>query len=207
MGREIMSLFAESGHELVYRSDESGSETLSAPQVVLDFSNPAAISRTIEVCGENKSALVLGTTGLDDTDVAAVRELSALVPVVHSSNFCAGINILSMILADYSNILADWGMEIGEMHHDKKKDAPSGTALMLMASSGRKCPAHSVRLGNLPGDHAVYFANGDELITFSHRIISRSVLSRGALTAANFAHGAPCGYYEFKDVLRASGNG
>jgi 4-hydroxy-tetrahydrodipicolinate reductase len=202
MGAEIAALFGGLGHELVLTADENGEHASGVPGVVLDFSRPSALGATIRICRERASALVLGTTGLSDEDLEAVRGLAGSVPVVHSSNFGAGVNILAMILSDYAGILRDWGMEMEEMHHDKKADAPSGTALLLMEAAGRKCPTHSVRLGNLPGDHTVYFADGDELLTFSHRVINRGLLARGALRAAEFALSAKAGYYTFRDVLR-----
>jgi 4-hydroxy-tetrahydrodipicolinate reductase len=203
MGGEISSLFGRRGHKLVLTMDEEGEESSDAPEVVLDFSRPEALISTIRICRKHGAPLVLGTTGLTERETDAVRELAAHVPVVHSSNFGVGINILGMILADYASVLGDWEMEMEEMHHNKKADAPSGTALWLMASAGRRCPAHSVRLGNLPGDHTVYFANGDEMLSFSHRVINRSVLAVGALRAAEFALGAKTGHYNFQDVLKS----
>ncbi|MDR1916929.1 MAG: 4-hydroxy-tetrahydrodipicolinate reductase [Synergistaceae bacterium] len=202
MGAEITSLFGASGHELVMTVDENGGASRGVPQIVLDFSRPSALESTLRICREHTAALVLGTTGLSSEDMSAVREMSRLVPVVYSANYGVGINILMMMLSDYSEILSDWEMEMEEMHHNKKIDAPSGTALALMDALGRKCPAHSVRLGNLPGDHTVYLANSDELLTFTHRTINRSALSRGALLAAEFAISAGKGYYNFQDVLR-----
>ncbi|MDR1472234.1 MAG: 4-hydroxy-tetrahydrodipicolinate reductase [Synergistaceae bacterium] len=203
MGAEIIPLFESRGHELVMKVDENGEEALGTPRVVLDFSRPSALASTVRICRECSSALVLGTTGLSTSDGESLRGLSSLVPVVYSPNFGVGINILSMILSDYSEILAGWDAEIVETHHDKKVDAPSGTALALMDALGRRCPAHSIRLGNLPGDHSVHLANSDELMTFTHRTINRGVLARGALLAAEFAASADSGYYNFQDVLRS----
>ncbi len=208
MGREIASVFAEAGHELTLAVDERGGDSCSAsgaPQVIVDFSRPAALDATLALCGRHDAALVLGTTGLDDAQLAAVRLLAKTRAVVQSANFGTGINLMAMILRDYAEMLGDWTMEIVDVHHDKKVDAPSGTALMLMESTGRTCPVHSLRLGNLPGDHTVHFSNGDELLSFSHRIVNRTMLARGALCAAEFASGAKAGFYTFQDVLRAAG--
>lgn len=208
MGHEVASVFAEAGHELVLAVDEHGGDfegalgASGAPRVIVDFSRPAALDATLALCEEHEAALVLGTTGLDDEQLAAVRALAATRAVVQSANFGTGINLMAMILRDYAAMLSDWSLEIEETHHDKKVDAPSGTALMLMESTGRTCPIHSLRLGNLPGDHAVHFSNGDELLSFSHRIVNRTMLARGALRAAEFAAGAKAGFYTFEDVLR-----
>lgn len=205
MGREIAALFGEAGHELAATLDEGGRRVDASPEVVVDFSLPSALPATLEMCREHGSALVIGTTGFSAEDESAIRELGANVPVVHSSNFGPGVNLLAMIMEDYAKIFADWEMEIEEIHHNKKRDAPSGTAIMLMRAAGRNennCPWHSLRLGNIPGDHTVFLSNGDELMTLSHRTVNRGALARGALTAAEFAAGAEPGYYTFRDVLR-----
>lgn len=204
MGRELASLLENAGHELVLAIDAESENTKSQPQVILDFSLASAWPSTLRLCRKHRSALVLGTTGFSETQLLEVRELSETVAVVHSSNFGVGVNLLAMILQDYNAMLADWEMEIVEAHHNRKKDAPSGTAKMLMTAAGRTCPAHSLRLGNLPGDHSVYFALGDETLTFTHHAISRSMFARGAVRAAEFAVGAAPGYYNFRDVLMAA---
>ena len=203
MGREIAAVFTEAGHKLVLTIDEYGGELLGEPQVIVDFSRSAALAATLELCEKHGAALVLGTTALDETQQKEVRALAQSHAVVQSANFGPGINLLAMILRDYREMLADWTMEIVETHHDKKVDAPSGTALLLMEPTGRTCPIHSLRMGNLPGDHAVLFSNGDELLSFSHRIVNRSMLAKGALHAAEFAATAGPGHYTFQDVLRA----
>lgn len=202
MGQELAALFAGKGHELVLSADKSGENVSAPPQVVLDFSLPQALPVTLRLCRSHKSALVLGTTGLGEAEAGEVRRLAQTVPVIHSSNFGVGTNILAMILRDYSGLLAEWELEIEEAHHNKKIDAPSGTALMLMRATGRTCPAHSLRLGNLPGDHTAHFAMGDELLSFTHRAVSRSMFAAGALKAAEFAVNSAAGYYNFQDVLR-----
>lgn len=202
MGREIAALFSEAGHELVLTADAASENITGQPQVIIDFSLPSALASTLRYCRNYGSALVLGTTGLSDEQASEVRELAKKVPVVHSANFSIGINILAMILQDYGNMLSDWDLEIEEAHHNKKKDAPSGTAIMLMKATGRDCPTHSLRLGNLPGDHTVHYAHGDEMLAFTHRAVNRAMFAAGALKAAEFAAGAQAGYYNFQDVLR-----
>jgi len=92
-------------------------------------------------------------------------------------------------------------VEICETHHNKKKDAPSGTAILLRDALGRDCPAHSLRMGGVPGDHSVIFASEGELFSLTHRAISRSVFAYGALRAAEFAAAAQPGFYSFEEVL------
>lgn len=204
MGHELASLFENAGHNLTLTVDLDSEKVKASPQVILDFSLPTAWASTLRLCREHSSALVLGTTGFNEEQLREVRKLSESVAVVHSSNFGVGTNILAMILQNYSSMLSDWEMELVEAHHNRKKDAPSGTAKMLMSAAGRCCPTHSLRLGNLPGDHSVCFALGDEVLTFTHHAISRSMFARGAMRAAEFAATAVPGYYSFQDVLKAA---
>lgn len=205
MGREISSLFRAEGHRLVLAIDEEGGELNGEPEVIMDFSRPGALPSTLALCKKHGSALVLGTTGLDARALETVRRAARDITVVRSANFATGLNLLSMILQEYREHFADWSVEISETHHDRKADAPSGTAVMLGESIGRECPIHSLRLGNLPGDHTVLLSNGDELLTFSHRAVSRAMFAHGVLRAAEFAINAPNGLYSYIDVLRASG--
>ena len=205
MGREVVRIFSEAGHDLVLSVDEKSRDITGVPEVILDFSLPAGLPVSIALSREYGCGLIVGSTGLSDEQVEELRQLGESCAVVHSSNFGIGINLLSMILDDYREQFAGWDMEIVETHHDKKRDAPSGSALMLAAATGRDFPLermHSLRLGNLPGDHAVHMSNGDELIVLSHRLVNRAALAAGALRAAEFARSAPAGYYTFRDVLR-----
>lgn len=202
MGRELAAQFSGAGYELVLTADAAGENIQGQPQVIVDFSLPPALTSTLRYCRNYGAALVLGTTGFSDEQLTEINKLSKEVPVVHSANFGIGVNLLAMILQDYSDMLSDWDLEIEEAHHNKKKDAPSGTAVMLMKAAGRDCPTHSLRLGNLPGDHTVHFALGDEMLSFTHRAINRAMFATGALRAAEFAVGAQAGYYNFQDVLR-----
>ncbi len=202
MGQEIAKAFDGAGHERVLTSDLAGTECKAKPDVIIDFSSHSALWGTIELCRKHGSSLVVGTTALQEQHFARLRKLSEEVAVVQSFNFATGVNVLKMILRDYAPLLSDWDLEVGETHHNKKKDAPSGTAILLRDATGRDCPTHSFRLGGVPGDHSVYFANDGEILTFSHRALARNVFAIGALRAALFALTAAPGFYSFEDVLR-----
>ncbi|MDR1648830.1 MAG: 4-hydroxy-tetrahydrodipicolinate reductase [Synergistaceae bacterium] len=203
MGQEIAKLFGDAGHDLVLTSDIAGTEYREKPEVVMDFSSHAALAGTVELCGVHGAALVVGTTALSGEHLASLRRLGEKHAVVQSFNFATGVNVLKMILRDYAPLLSDWDMEIEETHHNKKKDAPSGTAILLMEATGRDAPAtHSLRLGGVPGDHSVHFANDGEVLSFTHRALARNVFALGALRAALFALSARPGFYSFEDVLR-----
>ncbi|MDR1740961.1 MAG: 4-hydroxy-tetrahydrodipicolinate reductase [Synergistaceae bacterium] len=201
MGREIALVFGAEGHELVLTADVAGTECRGRPEVILDFSSPAALVGTLALRSEHGCALVVGTTALRGDQLDALRTIPAAV--VQSFNFATGVNILKMVLRDYAPMLSGWDAEFVEAHHNKKKDAPSGTAILLRDAAGRGgAPIHSLRLGGVPGDHEVLFAGEGEVLTFGHRAISRSVFAWGAHLAAKFAVRAPNGFYSFEDVLR-----
>lgn len=208
MGHEIISAFDAAGHEAVLLVDVNGTEGNEHPQLIVDFSSYNALPCTVALCREHKAALVIGTTALKNEHLDELRELSKEVPVVQSFNFAVGINILKMILRDYSKMLFDWDVEITETHHNKKKDAPSGTAIMLRSAiqegdAGRgEIHDHSLRLGGVPGEHTVIFGNDSELLSFTHTALTRSLFAFGALKAANFAINAKPAMYTFEDVLR-----
>ncbi len=199
MGQELLKVFAQ--HECVYTADVDGVRESGAPKVVLDFSTPKALPVTLGACERFKAACVVGTTALGESDLAALHDLATRVPVVQSFNFSQGVTILKMMLRSFAPLLAGWDAEIVETHHNKKKDAPSGTAILLGQAMGRECPTHSLRLGGVPGDHTVVFANDGEVLELSHRAISRSVFALGALRAAEFALRADKGFYTFEEVV------
>ena len=199
MGGEIRKIF--SSHDLVFALDVNGETFTENPEVMLDFSLPGALEKTLGAVRRFSCPLVLGTTGLSAAQMEQVRALGSTVAVVQSFNFAAGVTLLKMILREYAPLFADWDAEISESHHNKKKDAPSGTAVLLRDALGRDCPTHSLRLGGLPGDHSVYFANEGEMVTLTHRALSRSVFALGALKAAEFVLSAQPGFYSFEEVL------
>ena len=202
MGQEIATLFSRSQHELVLTSDLTGTKYKTKPDVLVDFSSHAALAGTVALCETHKAALVIGTTALEEEHFALLRELGKKTAVVQSFNFAVGVSVLKMILQDYAPLLSEWDLEIEEVHHNKKKDAPSGTAILLRDATGRFCPMHSLRLGGVPGDHSVHFANEGEVLSFTHRALSRNVFALGALRAALFASDAKEGLYTFEDVLK-----
>jgi 4-hydroxy-tetrahydrodipicolinate reductase len=206
MGQEIAKLFGGAGHEVVLTSDAEGTECREKPEVIVDFSSYAALPGTIGLCGLHGAALVVGTTALSEEHLASLKKLGEKTAVVQSFNFATGVNVLKMVLRDYAPLLSDWDAEIVETHHNKKKDAPSGTAILLRDAAGRDAPTHSLRMGGVPGDHSVHFANDGEVLSFTHRALARNVFALGALRAALFASKARPGFYSFEDVLRQGRN-
>lgn len=193
--------------------------------VVIDFSNAQAIDGLLDYCMGKKLPCVLCTTGLSEAQLQKVEEAGEKTAVLKSANMSLGINLLLKLLKDAAGILAPAGfdIEIVEKHHNKKVDAPSGTALALADSineeldnayeyiydrSGRreKRPVKeiglsAVRGGTIVGEHDVIFAGADEVITFSHTAYSKAVFGKGAIQAAKFLAGKPAGKYDMSDVV------
>ena len=194
---------------------------------VLDFTVPAA---TIEFAGYAAQARivhVIGTTGCSSDDEAKIAAAARHTTIVKSGNYSFGLNILSVLVEKVAKALdpKDFDIEILEMHHKHKVDAPSGTALLLgeAAAKGRKIDLSdnavrsrdghtgaraegsigfaTLRGGSVVGDHTVMFAGVDETITLSHHALNRGMFARGAIAAAKWAHGQKHGLYSMRDVL------
>ncbi len=198
----------------------------AAADVVLDFTTPAATVVHAALAAESGTALVVGTTGLGAAESAVLEGAAAKVAIVQAANMSVGINLLLGLVRQVAGTLdADYDIEILEMHHRHKVDAPSGTALALgrAAAAGRGIePADSevrvrdgitgprqagtigyatLRGGDVVGDHAVIFAAEGERLELAHKASSRQVFARGAIRAALWVAGRPPGLYGMDDVL------
>ncbi|QFJ54644.1 4-hydroxy-tetrahydrodipicolinate reductase [Pseudobutyrivibrio xylanivorans] len=193
--------------------------------VVIDFSNAAAVNGLLDSCVKNSKPVVLCTTGLSEEMLAHVDEATKKVAVLRSANMSLGINTLFDLCKKATQIFAEAGfdIEIVEKHHNQKLDAPSGTALALAdacndalnekydycygrADRREKRPKNeigisAVRGGNIVGEHEVIFAGLDEVITIKHTAYSKSVFAKGAVEAAKFLAGKPAGLYDMKEVI------
>jgi 4-hydroxy-tetrahydrodipicolinate reductase len=174
--------------------------------VLIDFTAPEATAATLDYVARYKKAVVIGTTGIPDDVLTKIEEVSKVVPVVFSPNMAVGVNVLFAVLPDLVKRLGpDYGIEIIEAHHKGKKDAPSGTAKklheVLTLASGKDIPAHSVRLGDIVGDHTVILCGNSERIEIKHQAHSRDLFAVGALKAAKWIAGKPAGLYSMQDVL------
>ncbi len=205
MGKEIIETFEEAGHLAVLRLDLDGEKIEGTPDVMIDFSRPEALDKTLGACERYGCPLVIGTTALGEKDMKRLKALSEKVPIVQSYNFSIGINVMLGMLEEFSSMMSDWDAEIIETHHNLKKDKPSGTAIMMKKAVKRDIPAHSLRIGGVPGDHSVVFANEGEILEISHRAISRKVFAIGALRAVNWIVGKKPGLYAFGEVIGLKG--
>ena len=203
-------------------------ELAAASDVLVDFTAPSALGAHLAAAVAAETPLVIGTTGLTDADHRAIDEGAARVAILQTANTSLGVNLLSALVEDTARRLGpDWDIEIVEMHHRHKRDAPSGTALLLGAAANRGRGASdgtshnrldrlstgagareeggiyyaSLRGGSVAGDHLVVFAGEGERIELGHRAEDRSIFARGAIKAALWLAGKPPGRYSMKDVL------
>jgi 4-hydroxy-tetrahydrodipicolinate reductase len=185
----------------------AGAEEGGPRPVVIDFSTPAALLALCAAPGPLAALpLVSGTTGLDAAAEAALSARALVSAVVWAPNMSVGVQLLARLVAATAAALPGAGIEIVETHHRHKQDAPSGTAIRLgqaVREGGRTgdIHMHSLRMGEVVGDHDVHFALDHEVVTLRHRALSRDVFAAGALQAARFAATAPPGRYGIDAVL------
>ena len=242
MGRMVASLAEEEGFLLSGALEFSSSpnlgqtlcgvkitsdpeEALKGADVVVEFALPEGFENRLAEYLKHGVPCVIGTTGLDASSEEALTKASEKIPVIHASNFSLGVNLLGGLLKQAAAVLgSDYDVEILEMHHRHKKDAPSGTALFLAekVEEGRKVgrekeiygrygkcgerprgeiAIHALRGGDVVGDHTVVFASEGERVEFTHRASSRSNFAKGALKAAAFLCGKKAGQYTMSDVI------
>lgn len=172
--------------------------------VAVDFSLPEGFDAILALCLARGAPLVSGTTGLDPAQRGAIDAASARIPVLWASNFSLGVAVLHDLVERSARTLAGWDCDIVEVHHARKVDAPSGTALTLgaAAEAGGAAPRYaSLRAGDVVGEHTVQFTGPGERIELVHRATSRDVFARGALHAAVRLRGKPPGRYRVADLL------
>lgn len=248
MGRRIAALAIEAevfdivgavefpGHEAIGQDigDLAGvgsfglkvSEQLAdVPDVMIDFSLPEGSLEWVEYCRAHKIKMVIGTTGHTESQEAAIADAAGTIAIVKAGNYSMGINLLCKLVALAAKTLGDqFDIEVSETHHRFKKDAPSGTAIMLakaacaalgkeygeVAVLGRggiqprkpgEIGMHALRVGDTVGEHTVYFGNLGETLTLSHSVHTRDTLVRGALRATQWVMDKPVGLYDMQDVL------
>ncbi len=237
MGRVISGIVAEDSNAEIVAGIDPAAVECGYPvfknagdcdvkaDVMIDFSSYKAVDSVIEYCAKNKLPLVECTTGLTEDQIEALKELSKNSAVLRSANMSMGINTIAKLLADAVKALAPAGfdIEIVEKHHNRKKDAPSGTALLLAdaindaseekyeytfdrstrheARNPKEIGISAVRGGSIVGEHEIIFAGTDEVIEIKHTAYSRSIFGKGAVEAAKFIAGKTAGMYDMQDVI------
>ena len=198
---------------------------LKASDIIIDFSLPKACELLLESAMKRPKPLVIGTTGLSTHQLNLLKQASDMMPILYATNMSLGVALLNKLVYQASSALDDFDIEIVEMHHRHKKDAPSGTALTLSesAAAGRNLDINKVRIsgrdgnigerskdeisvmalrgGDIVGRHTVGFYNDGEFIELNHTATSRSTFSKGALKAASWLVNKESGLYSISDCL------
>ena len=230
MGRKLCELAPGNGLEVVAKVDVADGfdrEWPAETEGVVDFSHHTALPPAIAKAAEQGIPYVIGTTGVTPDEQKAVDAASKVIPVVQSGNYSLGVNLLLTLVERAASVLGpEYDIEITEMHHRHKKDAPSGTALMLAksAAAGRgategfiygrqgdtgerprgEIAIHALRGGSVVGDHTVMFAGELERVELTHKAQDRAAFAAGALQALRWAKGKVPGIYTMRDVIKSS---
>lgn len=216
------------GSQLRFTHDWAGVPTLD---VVIDFSGPEGLQAALQHCLDSGAALVVGTTGVGDALEARLAQASRHLPLLRSANFSLGVAVLSRLLRQAAAALADWDLEILEAHHNRKEDAPSGTALLLgeaaaagrgvalgeqavFSREGRTGPREAgeigfavIRGGDIVGEHTAMLIGHGERLELAHRATDRGIFARGAIEAAHWLAGRPPGGYDLDAMLAERSGG
>lgn len=194
--------------------------------VIIDFSRPQTLPEIIKLCEKSKKPVVLATTGYTDDDLKKIDNLAKKVAVFKSANMSLGVNVMASVVKAMTAALKGYDIEIIEAHHNQKVDAPSGTAKLLLDAVessldytpdvvdgrvGDDCKRkpgeigmHAIRGGTIVGEHTVMFAGTDEIIEIKHTALSRTILARGAVSAAGYILGKKPGIYNMDDCIKNS---
>lgn len=227
MGKLLQQRLADEAVGLVSIDGENGVPRTFAelpdvqPQVVIDFSHHSAVASVAEYAVKNRCALVVGTTGHTEEEKQAIYDAAKSVPVFYSGNMSLGIAVLCKLAKQAAASFPDADIEIVEIHHNRKVDAPSGTAKMLFeavkearpnayANCGRagegkrttdEVGISSLRMGNVVGIHEVHIATASQQLTLRHEACDRGMFADGAIAAAAFVVTKPAGLYNMGNLL------
>ena len=228
MGQAIQDAIAEKGHEMRVGVDLGGDPRplVGQCEVVVDFSSPDGLKRNLVAARDAGIPILVGTPGLEQEHFVMLAEAAKHIPVLQTGNTSLGVTLLAHLVRQAAAKLGpDWDIEVLEMHHRMKVDAPSGTAKLLgeaaaeargvklsdAMDSGRHGRTGArkqgaigfatLRGGTVAGDHSVIFAGDEERVTLSHSAENRMIFARGAVRGAEWLIGKPAGRYSMEDVL------
>lgn len=193
--------------------------------VVIDFSNPTSVEGVLEYGVKTSTPLVIATTGLTPENLESLNKASKSIPIFHSYNTSLGVNVLVSLVKKAAAILSEsFDIEIIEKHHNKKIDAPSGTAYMIANAineelnnsmefiygregkdakrTKNEIGIHAVRGGTIPGEHTVIFAGMDEIVEVKHTALSKNIFAQGAVKAAKYIINKSNGIYDMNDIIK-----
>ena len=211
MGKILKDEIEQSGENKLVgyfspRNCITGQDISEKIDVIIDFSRPENIDFLLDYALKNKVALVICTTGYTDEQIEKIKKAGENIRVLLSSNTSIGINILRKIAMLISPTMKDFDIEIVEAHHNKKKDMPSGTAKtlktdVLEATGKTDIPVHSLRAGNIVGEHEIVFAKNDEVIKISHTALSKRIFAVGAIDLSEKLLSKDIGFYDTMELI------
>lgn len=228
MGRQVCHLLEEDRIPVAAVDRAGGSgiyqnlfDYTGSADVVIDFSNHAGVGELLDYCKARKLPLVAATTGYTPEEFAQLEEAAKTIPIFQSYNMSVGVALLARLVKQAAAIFGGCDVEIIEAHHNRKADAPSGTALLLADAVREKRPEaeyvfgrygqgkrqpneigiHALRMGNVVGEHEVIFATDNQTISLKHQAHDRALFAEGALAAASFIVQQPPGLYHMDDLL------
>lgn len=208
--------------DLNFKTYSTMNEVNEKSDVVIDFSHHSTLDDVLDYTIKTKTPLVIATTGYNDEELGKIYEASKIIPIFHSYNMSLGVNVLLRLVKESAKVLSDFDIEVIEKHHNKKVDAPSGTAVMIANAIKEVLPSlennygrygreakrkqneigiHAIRGGTIVGEHDVIFAGHDEIVEIKHIAQSKDIFAKGSLAAAKFIVAQEPGYYNMDNMF------
>ena len=219
---EIVCGSSKDDLDVPFKTYHKMSEVEESADVIIDFSHHSTIDDTLSYAIKTKTPIVIATTGFNDEELTKIKKASNIVPIFHSSNMSLGVNVLVKLVKEAAKSLNGFDIEIIEKHHNKKLDAPSGTAVMIANGvkevlpdseyiygrhgrsdkrSSNEIGIHAIRGGTIVGEHTTIFSGHDEVVEIKHSAQSKDIFAKGAIAAAKFLVKQEAGYYNMNNML------
>ena len=219
---EIVCGSSKDDLDVPFKTYHKMSEVEESADVIIDFSHHSTIDDTLSYAIKTKTPIVIATTGFNDEELTKIKKASNIIPIFHSSNMSLGVNVLVKLVKEAAKSLNGFDIEIIEKHHNKKLDAPSGTAVMIANGvkevlpdseyiygrhgrsdkrSSNEIGIHAIRGGTIVGEHTTIFAGHDEVVEIKHSAQSKDIFAKGAIAAAKFLVKQEAGYYNMNNML------
>ena len=219
---EIVCGASKDDLDVPFKTYHKMSEVEELADVIIDFSHHSTIDDTLSYAIKTKTPIVIATTGFNDEELTKIKKASNIIPIFHSSNMSLGVNVLIKLVKEAAKALNGFDIEIIEKHHNKKLDAPSGTAVMIANGvkevlpdseyiygrhgrsdkrSSNEIGIHAIRGGTIVGEHTTIFAGHDEIVEIKHTAQSKDIFAKGAIAAAKFLVKQEAGYYNMNNML------
>ena len=219
---EIVCGSSKDDLDVPFKTYHKMSDVEELADVIIDFSHHSTIDDTLSYAIKTKTPIVIATTGFNEEELEKIKKASNIIPIFHSSNMSLGVNVLVKLVKEAAKSLNGFDIEIIEKHHNKKLDAPSGTAVMIANGvkevlpdseyiygrhgrsdkrSSNEIGIHAIRGGTIVGEHTTIFAGHDEVVEIKHSAQSKDIFAKGAIAAAKFLVKQEAGYYNMNNML------